>query len=161
MADIERLVSPEHNGGKLTAIDFYAGWCASCKGAFVSLCRVPNDDALSSHINFYKANIESTEMTAYIKAQGIRGIPHVLGEPCGCPGQLCCRAMRTLAAAHAAQDSSCEARSAAEPLMCRAQQSSAATAARRSAWGPPSRRGERVKAGLVKATGSHGLLAGK
>lgn len=35
-----------------------AGWCACCKSSFPALCRIPTNDFMSQHFNFYKANIE-------------------------------------------------------------------------------------------------------
>ncbi|KXZ54626.1 hypothetical protein GPECTOR_4g691 [Gonium pectorale] len=76
--ELEALVSPEHNGGRMAVVDFYAGWCACCKSSFPALCRIPTSEFLSQHFNFYKANIEEGDFAGFIKRKGVRGIPYVL-----------------------------------------------------------------------------------
>ncbi|GLC71825.1 hypothetical protein PLESTF_001171200 [Pleodorina starrii] len=75
--DLQAAVSPENNGGRMSVVDFYAGWCACCKSSFPALCRIPSNELLSQHFNFYKANIEG-DFASFIKKRGVRGIPYVL-----------------------------------------------------------------------------------
>ncbi|EFJ47439.1 thioredoxin [Volvox carteri f. nagariensis] len=76
--DLQAAVSAENSGGRMSVVDFYAGWCACCKSSFPALCRIPNNELLSRHFNFYKANIEEGDFASFIKKKGVRGIPYVL-----------------------------------------------------------------------------------
>ncbi|GIL83348.1 hypothetical protein Vretimale_11302 [Volvox reticuliferus] len=76
--DLLAAVLPENNGGRMSVVDFYAGWCACCKSSFPALCRIPKNDLLAENFNFYKANIEVGDFASFIKKKGVRGIPYVL-----------------------------------------------------------------------------------
>ncbi|KAG2433244.1 hypothetical protein HXX76_008313 [Chlamydomonas incerta] len=76
--ELEAAISAANSNGKMSVIDFYAGWCACCKSSFPALCRIPTNDFMAQHFNFYKANIEEGNLASYIKKKGVRGIPHVL-----------------------------------------------------------------------------------
>ncbi|GFR48935.1 hypothetical protein Agub_g10941 [Astrephomene gubernaculifera] len=78
LQELEAAISASGNGGRMSVVDFYAGWCACCKSSFPALCRIPTNEFLAQHFNFYKVNIEDADMASFIKAKGVRGIPHVL-----------------------------------------------------------------------------------
>ncbi|KAG2490981.1 hypothetical protein HYH03_010654 [Edaphochlamys debaryana] len=78
LAEFEAALSPANNGGKMTVVDFYAGWCACCKSSFVHLCRIPSNKFLAENYNFYKVNIEVNDLATVLKKKGVRGIPYVL-----------------------------------------------------------------------------------
>lgn len=64
--------------GKYKVIDFYAGWCASCKSTYPSLCKVAGDAKNKADFEFAKANIEVAEMKDMLQEMKLTGIPVVV-----------------------------------------------------------------------------------
>lgn len=62
---------------KLLVVDYYAPWCAVCKTAYPSLCRVADTQTYKQDYVFCKASLEHAEVKDWVKAEGIRGIPHL------------------------------------------------------------------------------------
>lgn len=75
MEELEKRINPDGNGGKLVALDLYAGWCSSCKSAFPALCKIPMDLELADKYTFLKVNIESKEYSDFVKTLSLSGIP--------------------------------------------------------------------------------------
>jgi thiol:disulfide interchange protein len=63
--------------GKLLLVDYYAPFCAVCKTAYPSLCRVADNKQYQQDYVFSKASLEHPEVKEWVKAEGIRGIPHL------------------------------------------------------------------------------------
>ncbi|WIA22765.1 hypothetical protein OEZ86_009722 [Tetradesmus obliquus] len=62
---------------KMLVVDYYAPWCAVCKTAYPAMCRLADDKDLKQHFVFAKASLEHAEVKEWVKAEGIRGIPHL------------------------------------------------------------------------------------
>lgn len=62
---------------KLLVVDYYAPWCAVCKTAYPALCRVADTQQYKQGYVFAKASLEHAEVKDWVKAEGIRGIPHL------------------------------------------------------------------------------------
>lgn len=62
---------------KLLVVDYYAPWCAVCKTAYSSLCRVADTQEYKEGYVFAKASLEHAEVKAWVKEEGITGIPHL------------------------------------------------------------------------------------
>ena len=54
---IEAAIKASGEKGKWTFIEFYAGWCASCKSTFPTLCKFPKDKELDGTFEWYKVSI--------------------------------------------------------------------------------------------------------
>eukprot|EP00775_Hariotina_reticulata_P001222 gene1222-1561_t len=63
--------------GKMLVVDYYAGWCAVCKTAYPSMCRLADNKELQQHYLFAKASLDCPEIKDWVKQEGIRGIPHI------------------------------------------------------------------------------------
>lgn len=63
--------------GKLLVVDYYAPNCAVCKTAYPSLCRVADTKEYKQNYVFAKASLISAEVKAWVKEEGITGIPHL------------------------------------------------------------------------------------
>ncbi|KAF6265528.1 hypothetical protein COO60DRAFT_1633636 [Scenedesmus sp. NREL 46B-D3] len=61
----------------MLVVDYYAPWCAVCKTAYPAMCRIADDKELKKHYVFAKASLEHSEVKDWVKAEGIRGIPHL------------------------------------------------------------------------------------
>jgi thiol:disulfide interchange protein len=61
----------------LLVVDYYAPWCAVCKTAYSSLCRIADSKEYKQNYVFCKASLEHAEVKEWVKAEGIRGIPHL------------------------------------------------------------------------------------
>ncbi|GAX80507.1 hypothetical protein CEUSTIGMA_g7945.t1 [Chlamydomonas eustigma] len=73
LEELEGALQP--GGDKHIAVDFFAGWCSSCKGAFPALCKIPNDKELASRFRFIKANVEDKGIYTFVKKLSAAGIP--------------------------------------------------------------------------------------
>lgn len=63
--------------GKMLIVDYYAPWCAVCKTAFPALCRIADNKDYQQDYVFCKASLQAPEVKAWVKAEGITGIPHL------------------------------------------------------------------------------------
>lgn len=61
---------------KLLVVDYYASWCAVCKTAYPALTRLADSELKQKYL-FAKGSLESAEIKEKVKAEGIKGIPHL------------------------------------------------------------------------------------
>lgn len=61
----------------LLVVDYYAPSCVVCKTAYPSLCRVADTKEYKQNYIFCKASLDHAEVKAWVKAEGITGIPHL------------------------------------------------------------------------------------
>lgn len=63
---------------KFIVVDFYAGWCSSCKAAYPALCKVAANPKFTKDFLFVKADVQKKEIASYIRTLGVKGIPTVV-----------------------------------------------------------------------------------
>lgn len=73
---IEQFV--QQQGGKYKVVDFYAGWCSSCKSAYPKLCQIASDPELVAAYDFVKCNIDEDDVKTLMRKEGVRGIPYMV-----------------------------------------------------------------------------------
>lgn len=62
---------------KYTVVDFYAGWCSSCKAAYPALCKIAGSLDYTKDFHFVKANVQKRDIASYIRSLGVKGIPTI------------------------------------------------------------------------------------
>nr|QKY15106.1 thioredoxin-like protein (TXN) [Polytomella parva] len=61
---------------KKVAVDIFAGWCTSCKGAYGALCNIAHS---FGNIIFLKANVDDdSKFRELLLNKGISGIPYLI-----------------------------------------------------------------------------------
>lgn len=74
--DLTEAIQTEED--KYVVVDFYAGWCSSCKAAYPALCKVAGNEEFKKNFKFVKADVQRKDIAMYIRTQGVRGIPTII-----------------------------------------------------------------------------------
>lgn len=74
IAELESLLA---SSKKHVAVDFFAGWCSSCKSSYPALCKIPLDPELKDKYTWLKVNIEVQEMQQFVRRLSAGGIPYL------------------------------------------------------------------------------------
>ena len=74
IAELEALLE---SSTKPLAVDFFAGWCSSCKSSYPALCKIPLDPELKDKFLWLKVNIEVHEMQQFVRRLSAGGIPYL------------------------------------------------------------------------------------
>lgn len=78
--DADGLISllKNNDSGKFVMVDFYAGWCSSCKTAYPALCKVADAPNFRESFVFAKADIQKPGVMAFVRSLGVKGIPTII-----------------------------------------------------------------------------------
>ena len=74
---IDQLEALLASSTKPVAVDFFAGWCSSCKSSFPALCKIPLDPELKDKFVWAKVNIEEEENQQFVRKLSAGGIPYM------------------------------------------------------------------------------------
>lgn len=74
----ELMEAIETETDRFVVVDFYAGWCSSCKAAYPALCKIAGNMEFNKNFKFVKANVQEKDVAMYIRSQGVKGIPTII-----------------------------------------------------------------------------------